>query len=90
MLAGIFASIGLVAGACGGNDESGLNSSGGGDDAQLCVKGQCRDFAPASPCTTCPCTNVCNDQLGGNNNSCCPGLGGGTQPICVEGSNNCP
>jgi hypothetical protein len=56
---------------------------------RVCVNGNCEQFAPATPCNSCPCNAVCQD-LFGNGTACCPGLGGSSQPICVNNSNQCP
>ena len=58
------------------------------DPTQTCVGGQCRDYEPASPCTTCPCAAECQAALG-SPSTCCDGLYGGTEPVCVQGA-GCP
>jgi hypothetical protein len=55
---------------------------------QVCAAGHCRPYAPATPCTTCPCADDCA-RLEGAGSSCCPGIAGGAQPICVHGT-DCP
>jgi hypothetical protein len=55
---------------------------------QVCAAGQCQSYLPATPCSACPCTSVCDQRVGAPS-SCCPGIGGGAQPICVAGS-ACP
>jgi hypothetical protein len=60
------------------------------DNNEICIGGQCRDYAPASPCNSCPCTAVCNAVLPGpGTKSCCAPLGEQTEPICVR-HNVCP
>jgi hypothetical protein len=59
------------------------------DSGQLCINGNCRDYEPATPCNTCPCTAVCQ-ELFGDGTGCCPGLAGSTQPICVNNTTACP
>jgi hypothetical protein len=53
---------------------------------QVCAAKTCQTYAPATPCTACPCP--C-DALVGAPSSCCPGVAGGSQVICVQGS-SCP
>jgi len=54
--------------------------------AEVCTPNGCARYAPATPCTSCPCTSDCARAL--PNSTCCPGtnLGGA---ICVEGT-TCP
>jgi hypothetical protein len=53
---------------------------------QVCAIGSCQTYAPSTPCSRCPCS--C-DVLVGMPSTCCPGLAGGTRPICVHGT-SCP
>ena len=55
---------------------------------QICAAGACRSYAPATPCSTCPCAVDCA-RTEGTPSICCPGIGGGAQPICVHAS-SCP
>jgi hypothetical protein len=55
---------------------------------QVCAAGACRSYAPATPCTTCPCAADCA-RTEGSPSTCCAGIAGGAQPICVHGS-ACP
>jgi hypothetical protein len=77
--------------ACVDTEKDNLNCGGCANVCareEICVLGQCLKYRPSSPCSTCPCTTVCQDQVG-KPNVCCPGLGGSPQPICVEES-TCP
>jgi len=56
-----------------------------GDDCnrgEVCSDGNCENFYPATPCTTCPC-NFCGNDL------CCTYPGPG-DVICVQGAQVCP
>ena len=55
---------------------------------QVCAAGACRSYAPATPCTTCPCTADCA-RTEGASSTCCAPIAGGTQVICVQGT-TCP
>jgi hypothetical protein len=55
---------------------------------QACAAGACRSYAPATPCTTCPCASDCA-RTEGTPATCCAGIAGGAQPICVHGT-ACP
>jgi hypothetical protein len=50
---------------------------------ELCIDGNCRNFAPATGCSTCPCDAVCDRALDGWN--CCEVSGAA---VCVAGG--CP
>ncbi len=54
---------------------------------EVCAGGKCARYAPATPCTKCPCTADCQRALG--TATCCPGIAGGSTPICVA-STACP
>ena len=54
---------------------------------EVCAIDHCAHYQPAAPCTSCPCA-AC-DALVGSPSTCCPGLYGGVDPICVAGS-HCP
>jgi hypothetical protein len=58
------------------------------DRDQLCVKGNCENYKPATPCNSCPCDAACNSLVGGNA-TCCAGFGAGSAPLCVE-HGTCP
>jgi hypothetical protein len=58
------------------------------DRDELCVAGNCRGYAPAAGCTSCPCSDVC-DALIDNTNICCDAANTNDVPICVRGS-TCP
>ena len=49
---------------------------------EVCTDGNCEDYYPATPCTTCPC-NFCGSDL------CCTYPGGG-DVICVQDAQVCP
>ncbi len=53
------------------------------DGNQVCSNGDCRDYRPATGCTTCPCDTACT----GDFRSCCP-YPGTTDLICIDGA--CP
>jgi hypothetical protein len=55
---------------------------------QVCVAGTCQTYAPATPCTACPCASDCARAVG-SPATCCPGIAGGAQPICVHAT-ACP
>jgi hypothetical protein len=55
---------------------------------QICVAGACRSYAPATPCTSCPCAADCA-RTEGSPATCCPGIAGGATPVCVHAS-ACP
>jgi hypothetical protein len=55
---------------------------------QVCSGVHCVDFKPSTPCTQCPCTQVC-DAIFPAPVTCCPGVPGTTQTICVHGD-TCP
>jgi hypothetical protein len=55
---------------------------------QVCAGGACRAYAPSTPCTTCPCASECA-AAEGSPSTCCAGVAGGAQPICVHGA-ACP
>jgi hypothetical protein len=55
---------------------------------QVCAAGACLVYAPATPCTTCPCAADCA-RTEGSPAICCAPVAGGTQPICVHGT-ACP
>lgn len=54
---------------------------------EVCAGSHCQHYAPAAPCSTCPCP-AC-DALVGGPSVCCPGLYGGVDPVCVAGA-HCP
>ncbi|MFT3927713.1 MAG: hypothetical protein QM778_34615 [Myxococcales bacterium] len=56
------------------------------DRNELCVEGECRQYASATTCNSCPCQAVCSALLDGTS-TCCTAQGYGT--ACVEGG-NCP
>lgn len=55
---------------------------------QVCVNGHCRGYSPATPCLACPCAGDCA-RVQGSPATCCPGLAGIVQPICVHDT-SCP
>jgi len=69
-----------------------LNCGGCGQGCnqdEVCVGGACVEYAPAAPCTTCPCTPICTDYYGASQ-VCCAGLGlNVAEPICVDAA-ACP
>jgi hypothetical protein len=62
-------------GACG--NICGLN--------RVCVAGTCRDYQPALGCATCGACSFCAG-LGGGTHTCCPGMTGMKEAICVGGA----
>ncbi|CAN5598627.1 hypothetical protein BH09MYX1_BH09MYX1_41730 [soil metagenome] len=54
---------------------------------EVCAAGKCTRYAPATPCAKCPCSADCQRTVG--TTTCCPGIAGGSTPICVAGS-TCP
>lgn len=50
---------------------------------ELCIEGNCQQFAPALGCDACPC-----DACGGNFARCCT-YPGGALPVCVD-AERCP
>lgn len=54
---------------------------------EVCAGAACVKYAPATPCTHCPCDKQCKATVG--TTTCCPGIGGGSTPICVA-STACP
>jgi hypothetical protein len=58
------------------------------DRNEVCVGGECRQYAPAF-CNTCPCSDACNALIDGRF-QCCAGSSAAMAPIlCVEGG-DCP
>jgi Stigma-specific protein, Stig1 len=55
---------------------------------QVCSGQHCVDFKPATPCDTCPCTAECA-AIYPAPVTCCHGVAGTAQPICVHGE-TCP
>ncbi|MBL8740292.1 MAG: hypothetical protein JNK04_04330 [Myxococcales bacterium] len=55
---------------------------------ETCVAGSCRAIVPASPCTTCPCDDVCHAAFG-DAAACCEGVHGDDHATCVAGG-ACP
>ena len=55
---------------------------------QVCSGVHCVDFKPSTPCETCPCTAVC-DAIFPAPVTCCAGVPGTAQTICVSGE-TCP
>lgn len=53
---------------------------------EVCAAGKCARYAPATPCTSCPCVG-CTALVGST--TCCPGIAGGSAPICVAAA-TCP
>ncbi len=58
---------------------------------EYCAGGACHRYAPATPCTSCPCAADCARALSdAGSTACCPGFLNGTPPLCVEGNGCTP
>jgi hypothetical protein len=58
---------------------------------QYCAGGACHDYAPATPCTACPCAADCARALpDAGAAACCADFVSGGPPLCVEGSGCTP
>jgi hypothetical protein len=56
---------------------------------EICVDRNCRNYAVALTCNSCPCDQVCNRLV--DSNTCCPGgLGSGSNALICVDSGSCP
>jgi len=75
-------------GACVDVRSDPLNCGDCGDNCasdELCSDGNCREYAVATGCTTCPCAAVCVGDL----SECCNYPASGGAPICAR-PGTCP